>query len=158
MKLKRKCKNTVLALSVIAPIGLFILTEKISTNQCFCIEYLKETTENSRECLGTTPPFLSNTPNPIPLIEKQRMTFPSLLWSELGVAKEQIFWPFTVSVLHATLGKNKLSKAHQFYSQINETLMGKGPLGQWFSSSFLLKLPFCPINVPSSLRKILGLP
>lgn len=89
---------------------------------------------------------------------KAKNDFPPLLWSEQGVAKEQIFQCFTVSALHATPGKNKLSKAHQFYVQINETLMGKGPLGQWFSSSFLLKLPFCPINVPSSLRKILGLP
>lgn len=79
--------------------------------------------------LGDNPSLPVQHSQPHSTYRKAKNDFPSLLWSELGVAKEQIFWPFTVSVLHATLGKNKLSKAHQFYSQINETLMGKGPLG-----------------------------
>lgn len=139
-----------------SPIGLLILTEKMSANQCFCMEEdLRGAMRGLTQHWGRHPLPLSSPPIPNPSSGKAEAHRDSHqpLRSEPGAGRGPV-WCFTVRALHATLGEKKLPKTLQFYVQVHGDTYEKGTLGRWFSSSFLLKLPFCSINALSSQRKI----
>lgn len=97
--------------------------------------------------MTSSPPGLPNTPIPSHLWESWSEEWLPPLRSEPGVAWEHILH-FVVSAQNATLSKVNFQKLTNVMSKYTETLMGKRPLGWWFSLQLLVEASFPPSSCP----------